>query len=423
MKVLVLGAGGREHALAWSLAASPLVDTLYAAPGNAGIAAEATCVPIDVMDFAKLTTFCKGERIGFVVVGPEAPLCAGIVDHLEANGIMAFGPSQAAARLEGSKGFMKELCARKNIPTAAFGRFSDVAAATRFIDGQTPPIVVKADGLAAGKGVIIAETREAAKAAASDMLAGGLGTAGREVVIEEFLNGEELSYFALVDGATLLELDAAQDHKRAFDGDQGPNTGGMGAYSPAPIATQALKDQIRARITLPLVEALAEAGAPYKGVLFAGIMVTKDGPKLLEVNCRFGDPETQVLIPRLKSDLLPALIASRDGALKTVSLRWHDEAALCVVMASRGYPGAYRKGSVIRGLEVAAETPGVTIFHAGTKRREDGALIAEGGRVLNVVGKGATVKAAQDAAYAAIAKIDWPGGFCRKDIGWRAIGH
>ena len=422
MKVLVLGAGGREHALAWSLAASPLVNTLYAAPGNAGIATEATCVPLDVMDFARITTFCKDQRIGFVVVGPEAPLCAGLVDHLEANGIMAFGPARAAARLEGSKGFMKELCARKNIPTAAFNRFSDVAAATRFIDGQTPPIVVKADGLAAGKGVIIAETKEAAKAAAGDMLAGGLGAAGREVVIEEFLEGKELSYFTLVDGATLLELDAAQDHKRAFDGDQGPNTGGMGAYSPTPLATQALKDQIRARIAQPLVDGLAEAGTLYKGVLFAGIMVTRDGPKLLEVNCRFGDPETQVLIPRLMSDPLPALIASRDGALKTVSLRWHDEAAICVVMASNGYPGAYKKGSVIRGLDEASKIPNVTIFHAGTKRRDDGALIADGGRVLNVVGKGATVKAAQDAAYAAIAKIDWPEGFCRKDIGWRAVG-
>ncbi|MFN0044181.1 MAG: phosphoribosylamine--glycine ligase [Alphaproteobacteria bacterium] len=423
MKVLVLGAGGREHALAWSLAASPLVDKLYAAPGNAGIAAEATCVALDVMDFTGITTFCTDQCIGFVVVGPEAPLCAGLVDHLEANGIAAFGPTQAAARLEGSKAFMKELCARHNIPTAAFGRFTDLQAAARFIDGQTPPIVVKADGLAAGKGVIIAETKDAAKAAAADMLAGGLGAAGREVVIEEFLAGEELSYFALVDGAHLLELDAAQDHKRVFDGDQGPNTGGMGAYSPAPLATQALKDQVRTRIVQPLVDGMAAAGTPYKGVLFAGIMVTKDGPKLLEVNCRFGDPETQVLIPRLMSDLLPALIASRDGALKTVSLRWYDDAALCVVMASNGYPGAYQKGSVISGLEAAAQVPNVTIFHAGTKRRDDGALIADGGRVLNVVGKGTTVRVAQDAAYRAIAKIDWPGGFCRTDIGWRAVGR
>ncbi|MSO69224.1 MAG: phosphoribosylamine--glycine ligase [Alphaproteobacteria bacterium] len=421
MKVLVLGAGGREHALAWSLAASPLVDKLYAAPGNAGIAEEATCLPFDVMDFARITQFCKDERIGFVMVGPEAPLCAGIVDHLEANGIAAFGPNKSAARLEGSKAFMKELCARHNIPTAAFGRFTDLDAASRFIDAQNPPIVVKADGLAAGKGVIIAETREAAKAAASGMLSGGLGAAGREVVIEEFMAGEELSYFALADGTTLLELDAAQDHKRVFDGDQGPNTGGMGAYSPAPLGTQTLKDQIRARIAQPLVDGLAEAGVPYKGVLFAGIMVTRDGPKLLEINCRFGDPETQVLMPRLMSDPLPALIAARDGALKHVSLRWHDEAALCVVLASNGYPGAYQKGTVIRGLDAAAQIPNVTIFHAGTKRRDDGALLSDGGRVLNVVGKGATVKAAQDAAYAAVARIDWPEGFCRRDIGWRAV--
>ncbi len=421
MKVLVLGAGGREHALAWSLAASPLVDKLYAAPGNAGIAAEAICVAIDVMDFARITAFCKDERIGFVVVGPEAPLCAGLVDHLEANGIMAFGPTQAAARLEGSKAFMKELCARHKIPTASFGRFTERDAAFRFIDAQSPPIVVKADGLAAGKGVIIAETRDAAKAAVADMLAGGLGAAGREVVIEEFLAGEELSYFALVDGTNLLELDAAQDHKRVFDGDQGPNTGGMGAYAPTPLATLALKNEIRTRIAQPLVDGLAEEGVPYKGVLFAGIMVTKDGPKLLEVNCRFGDPETQVLIPRLMSDLLPALIAARDGALKHVSLRWHDEAALCVVMASTGYPGAYTKGTVIRGVETAAQVPNVTIFHAGTKRGVDGALIADGGRVLNIVGRGPNVKAAQDAAYAAVARIDWPGGFCRSDIGWRAV--
>ncbi|MGD9537526.1 MAG: phosphoribosylamine--glycine ligase [Alphaproteobacteria bacterium] len=422
MKVLVLGAGGREHALAWSLAASPLVDKLYCAPGNAGIAEQAACVPIDVMDFARIAAFCTDEHIDFVVVGPEAPLCAGLVDQLEASGIAAFGPSQAAARLEGSKGFMKELCARRGVPTAAFGRFSAIEPAARFIEAQRPPIVVKADGLAAGKGVIIAETREAAREAAAAMLSGGFGTAGREVVIEEFLDGEELSYFALADGTHLLELDAAQDHKRAFDHDEGPNTGGMGAYSPAPIATAALKETIRETIVRPLIEGLADEGAPYKGVLFAGIMATSGGPKLLEVNCRFGDPECQVLLPRLISDPLPALIAARDGALDTMDLRWRDEAALCVVLATRGYPGAYQKGSVIRGLDEAAATPGVTLFHAGTRRRADGALLAEGGRVLNVVGTGASVKAARDAAYAAIEKIDWPEGFYRRDIGWRAVG-
>jgi phosphoribosylamine--glycine ligase len=421
MKVLVLGSGGREHALCWSLAASPLIDTLYCAPGNAGIANDATCVPIEVMDFARIMAFCQEQGIGFVVVGPEAPLCAGLVDRLEAAGIAAFGPSQAAARLEGSKGFMKDLCRKKGIPTAAYGRFSERDPAARFIDELNAPIVVKADGLAAGKGVIIAETREAAKAAAGEMLRGTFGAAGREIVIEAFLDGEELSYFALVDGEHMLELDGAQDHKRAFDGDQGPNTGGMGAYSPAPIATPALKEIIRRRIMVPMIEGLAEIGAPYKGVLFAGIMVTADGPHLLEVNCRFGDPECQVLLPRLMSDPLPALIAARDGELDHVSLRWRDQAALCVVMASQGYPGAYQKGSVIMGLEAAAATPNVTIFHAGTKRRDDGALIADGGRVLNVVGRGANVKAARNAAYAAIAKIDWPEGFCRKDIGWRAL--
>ena len=424
MKVLILGSGGREHALAWSLAASSLVDRLYCAPGNAGIAKDATCVPIDVMDFARLIAFCKDERIEFVVVGPEAPLCAGIVNRLEENGIAAFGPSEAAARIEGSKAFMKELCARKGIPTAASGRFTDPAEAEAFIarlgEGRRP-IVVKADGLAAGKGVIIAATPAEAMAATAGMLRGDLGSAGKVVVIEEFLEGEELSYFALVDGETVLELDGAQDHKRAFDGDQGPNTGGMGAYSPAPIATPALKERIRREIAVPLVEALAEAGARYKGVLFAGIMVTRDGPKLLEVNCRFGDPECQVLLPRLKSDLLPALMAARDGQLKHLSLQWRAEAALCVVMATSGYPGSYKRGSVIRGLEAAAAVPNVTVFHAGTKSREDGAIIADGGRVLGIVGRGPDVKAAQAAAYAAVAKVDWPEGFCRRDIGWRAV--
>jgi phosphoribosylamine--glycine ligase len=426
MKVLVIGGGGREHALAWALAASPLVERLYCAPGNAGIAAEATCVRIEVMDAARQIAFCRDEGIDFVVVGPEAPLCAGLVDRLEESGIAAFGPRQAAARLEGSKAYMKELCARYGIPTAAHGRFDEPGAVAAFLRAEVAragerPVVVKADGLAAGKGVVIAENAAAALTAAAGMLEGALGEAGRVVVVEEYLVGEELSYFALVDGASLLELDCAQDHKRAFDGDQGPNTGGMGAYAPAPLAAPALKEEIRRRIAKPLVEALAEAGTPYKGILFAGIMVTPEGPKLLEVNCRFGDPECQVLLPRLKSDLLPALLAARDGTLRHVSLRWHDGAALCVVLATKGYPGSYQRGSVIDGLEAAAQTPGVTLFHAGTRRRADGALVADGGRVLNVVGQGATVRVARDAAYAAVDKVDWPEGFWRGDIGWRAL--
>ncbi|MHA1568458.1 MAG: phosphoribosylamine--glycine ligase [Alphaproteobacteria bacterium] len=422
MNILVVGGGGREHALCWAIAASPLTDRLYCAPGNAGIAAEAECVDIGAADIDGIAGFCRSNAIDFVVVGPEAPLVAGLVDRLEADGIAAFGPSAAAARLEGSKGFMKDLCARAGIPTAAYGRFTDAAAAKSFIRDHGAPIVVKADGLAAGKGVIIAETVEDAARAVDDMLMGGaFGTAGAEVVIEAFLDGEEVSVFALVDGETALALATAQDHKRVGDGDTGPNTGGMGAYSPAPILTEAMEGIVMNRIIAPTVQAMRDAGAPYKGVLYAGLMITAKGPMLLEYNVRFGDPECQALMLRLKSDILPALIAARDGVLDSFDLRWHDEAALTVVMAAKGYPGAYEKGTEIGGLEAAGAVDGVTVFHAGTNADADGHILAAGGRVLGVTALGVTVADARARAYEAVDLIDWPGGFCRRDIGWRAV--
>jgi phosphoribosylamine--glycine ligase len=423
MRVLVVGGGGREHALVWTISASPLVDALYCAPGNAGIAREATCVPIAADDVEALVRFARDEKIDFVVVGPEVPLCAGLVDRLEAEGIKAFGPSAAAARLEGSKGFLKDLCAANDIPTAAYGRFDKIDAALAFIRARGAPIVVKADGLAAGKGVVVATTVAEAESAARDMLeANAFGAAGAEVVIEEFLDGEEASFFVLVDGETALPLASAQDHKRVGDGDTGPNTGGMGAYSPAPVLDQATIDTVMTRIVRPTVAALKAAGTPYKGVLYAGLMIGKDGPKLLEYNVRFGDPECQVLMPRLMSDLLPALIAARDGVLAHFDLRWHDAASVCVVMAAKGYPGAYAKGSEIRGLEKANAVDGVTVFHAGTKA--DGVrVLADGGRVLGVTALAPTVAEARDRAYRAVDMIDWPEGFCRRDIGWRAINR
>ncbi len=422
MRILVVGGGGREHALCWSIAASPLCDALFCAPGNAGIAQDAQCVPIPADDIARLVDFAREQRIDFVVVGPEGPLVLGLVDRLAEAGIAAFGPSAAAAALEGSKGFMKDLCARYGIPTAAYGRFRDAASAKAYLSTQKLPIVVKADGLAAGKGVVIAETTaQALEAIDSMMLGNAFGTAGAEIVIEEFLQGEELSFFALVDGKTALALASAQDHKRAGDGDTGPNTGGMGAYSPAPAATAGIESAIMARIVQPTVAAMAREGKPFKGVLFAGIMLTADGPKLLEYNVRFGDPECQVLCRRLKSDLLPALIASRDGVLDQLDLRWMPQAALTVVMAAKGYPGSYAKGSEIRGVEAAGKLPGVTVFHAGTRRAGDGRLLSDGGRVLNVTALGASVAEAQQRAYAGVDAIDWPGGFCRRDIGWRAL--
>jgi phosphoribosylamine--glycine ligase len=419
MDVLVVGSGGREHALVWALAASPLVSRLYCAPGNGGIAAQATCVPIAATDIEGVVGFCRSNGIGFVVVGPEQPLTDGLVDRLEGAGIPAFGPSAAAARLESSKAFTKELCMRHGILTARHATFTDGEAARRYAAGQPLPVVVKADGLAAGKGVVIAETHAEAAGAIDAMLSGRFGDAGARVVIEEFLTGEEASVFALTDGRTILPLAGAQDHKRVGEGDTGPNTGGMGAYSPAPVVTEALIDEVCTRILRPTVDAMAAAGTPYKGVLYAGIMVTEKGPYLLEYNVRFGDPECQVLLPRLKSDLLPALMATRDGVLDALDLRWHDDSALTVVMAARGYPGAYETGSVIGNLDAAAAVEGVTIFHAGTERRGN-EICAAGGRVLDVTARGRDLAEARARAYRAVDLIEWPQGFCRRDIAWRA---
>ena len=422
MNILLIGSGGREHALAWAIAASPECDRLYAAPGNGGMESLADCVALEVDDADAVIAFCRANEIGLVVIGPEAPLVAGLADDLAEAGIRAFGPSARAAQLEGSKGFTKELCQRYGIPTAAFGRFTEAEPAKAYIREHGAPIVVKADGLAAGKGVIIAETVDEAERAADEILDGRFGAAGAELVIEEFLDGEEASFFAIVDGETALPLATAQDHKRVGDGDTGPNTGGMGAYSPAPVMTPELCEQVMAEIICPTVAAMAEEGAPYQGVLYAGLMITATGPKLIEYNCRFGDPECQVLMMRLKSDIVPAMLAAVDGVLAHVDLRWREEAALTVVMAAKGYPGAYDKGSVIAGLEDAADDEGVEIFHAGT-RIEDGRIIATGGRVLNVTALGGTVSEARSRAYGAVARIDWPEGFCRQDIGWRAIAR
>ena len=420
MNILLLGSGGREHALAWKLAASPLVGKLYCAPGSAGIARECEVVALDIADHAAVSAFCRAQKIDLVVVGPEAPLCAGIVDDLTAAGIKAFGPSREAARLEGSKAFAKDLCRDNDIPTAAYARFSAAAPAKAYLRAQGTPIVVKADGLAAGKGVVIAGSLAEADAAIDMMFGGGLGAAGAEVVIEEFLQGEEASFFALCDGETAIALASAQDHKRAFDGDEGPNTGGMGAYSPAPVMTPEMSRRAMDEIVLPTVRAMQARGALYKGVLYAGLMITAEGPKLIEYNVRFGDPECQVLMLRLMSDLLPALLASCDGMLKNFDLRWYPDAALTVVMAAKGYPGATAKGSPIEGLEAAAKVEGVQIFHAGTKS-EGGKILANGGRVLDVCALGKTVGEAQTRAYRAVDRIRWPDGFCRRDIGFRAV--
>jgi phosphoribosylamine--glycine ligase len=424
MRILVVGSGGREHALCWKIAASPLCDALFCAPGNAGIAAEATCVPVKADDIPGLIELAQNEHIDFVVVGPEAPLVAGLVDQLEEHGIPAFGPTAKAAEIEGSKGFMKDLSAKYNIPTAAYRRTADPAAAKAFARGLSLPVVVKADGLAAGKGVIICASHDEAEKAIDDILVNGqFGAAGAEVVIEEFLEGEELSFFALVDGMHALPLGSAQDHKRVGDGDTGPNTGGMGAYSPAPVATPELERDIMNLIVKPAVQGLAAEGRPFKGVLFAGIMATANGPRLIEFNARFGDPECEVLCQRLKSDLVPALMAARDGTLKDFDLRWLDQTALCVIMASQGYPGKTEPGSIIRNLDAAGKLPGVTVFHAGTKANDKGEIEAHGGRVLAVTALGKTVVEAQRRAYAGVDAIDWPEGFCRRDIGWQAIAR
>src|SRR5499433_2337722 len=420
MNILILGSGGREHALAWKLAASPLTDRLYCAPGNAGIAQEAECVAIDTGDHQAVVAFCKNQAIDFVIVGPEIPLVAGIVDDLEAAGIKAFGPSRAAARLEGSKGFTKDLCRANKIPTAAYECFTAGAPAKDYVRRAGAPIVIKADGLAAGKGVVVATTIAEADTAIDTMFDGALGEAGTAVVVEEFLTGEEASFFVLCDGDSVVPLATAQDHKRAFDGDQGPNTGGMGAYSPAPVMTPDLERRALNEIVLPTVRAMKAMATPYKGVLYAGLMITAEGPKLIEYNVRFGDPECQVLMLRLMSDLLPALIAARDGVLKNFALRWYPEAALTVVMAAKGYPGATAKGSVIEGLAAAAEIEGVEIFHAGTKA-DGGRILANGGRVLDVCALGKTVGEAQARAYRVVDRIRWPEGFYRRDIGFLAV--
>ena len=422
MRILVVGGGGREHALCWAIAASPLCNALYCAPGNAGIAQDAECVPIAADNVDELVSFATDQAIDLVVVGPEGPLVLGLVDRLDTLGIKAFGPRADAAMLEGSKGFMKDLCARHDIPTAAYRRFTDADEAKAYIHAQGAPIVVKADGLAAGKGVTVAQSvDEALDAVDQAMNDKAFGDAGTELVIEEFLPGEELSFFALVDGETALPLAGAQDHKAVGDGDTGPNTGGMGAYSPAPSLTEALEAEVMETIIGPTVRGMAADGYPYRGVLYAGLMLDGGRPKLLEYNVRFGDPECQVLMMRLRSDIVPALVAACDGALKNFDLRWSGEAALTVVLAANGYPEYYDKGTEIRGLDAAAET-GATVFHAGTAADGD-RVLASGGRVLNVTACGADITTAQANAYAAVDAIDWPEGFCRRDIGWRAVAR
>jgi phosphoribosylamine--glycine ligase len=421
MRVLVVGGGGREHALCWALARSPLLSRLWCAPGNPGIAAVAQCVAIAATAIESLIAFAVRERVDLVVAGPEAPLTLGLADACTAAGIACFGPSAAASRLEGSKAFCKEIADAAGVPTAAWQRFSDPSAARAHLHERGAPVVVKADGLAAGKGVVVAMTLAEAEAAIAEIMEARVhGEAGATVVIEDFLAGEEVSFFALCDAEHAVPFGAAQDHKRVGEGDTGPNTGGMGAYSPPPAFTDALRDQTMARIIRPTLKELARRGTPFRGVLFAGLMLTADGPRLIEFNVRFGDPECQALLLRLESDLLAALRAACEGSLGDIALRWRDDASLVVVMAAEGYPGTPRRGSPIRGLDRAAAMPGAHVFHAGTALR-DGALVADGGRVLGIGGIGATLRDARDAAYAAVDAVDWPGGFCRRDIGWRAL--
>ena len=420
VKVLLVGSGGREHALAWALSASPLLTRLYCAPGNAGIAQLAECVPIAATDFDALVKFAVETRIDFAVIAADPQLVAGLWDRFEAVGIRASGPSKAAAVLEGSKGFVKDLCMEAGIATAAYERFTAPDAAKIFADSLGYPVVIKADGLAAGKGVIIAASKQESDSAIDFMFEGGFGESGHAIVVEEFMEGEEASFFALSDGTNVVPLAGAQDHKRVGDGDVGPNTGGMGAYSPAPVLPPALEQVAMDKFIKPTVAAMAARGMPYMGVLYLGLMITRDGPKLVEYNCRFGDPECQVLMPRLKSDLLAALLAAREGRLQP--LEWRNEVALTVVMASSGYPGSYEKGHVITGLEAAAALPGVTVFHAGTEKRGND-IVAVGGRVLDITAVGKDVAQAQERAYQAVNLIHWNGAFCRRDIGWRALGR
>lgn len=420
MNILLLGSGGREHALAWKLAQSPACTRLYAAPGNPGIAEEAECAALDVTDHGAVIAFCKAKAIDLVVIGPEAPLVDGLSNSLRAAGVPVFGPSQAAAQLEGSKGFTKDLCARAGIPTAGYVRTASLAEARAALNRFQPPYVLKADGLAAGKGVVIAETLAEADAALADMFAGAFGAAGAEVVIEEFMHGEEASFFALTDGTTIIPFGSAQDHKRVGDGDTGPNTGGMGAYSPAPVLTPELQARVMAEIIEPTVARMRADGVPYSGVLFAGLMLTAEGPKLIEYNARFGDPECQVLMMRLESDLAQMMLACARGELAGIAPRFSDQTALTVVMAASGYPGTPEKGGAIDLRD--AEAGGAKVFHAGTAL-QDGALVASGGRVLSVTAMGASVTEAQRLAYEAVDKIDFASGFCRRDIGWREVAR
>ncbi len=418
MKVLLIGSGGREHALAWKLAQSPLLTELHAAPGNPGIAEHATLVAVNTEDQDAVVAFCREKAIDFVVVGPEAPLVAGLADTLRAAGFKVFGPSAAAAQLEGSKGFTKDICARYDIPTGAYQRFNNAPKAKAYIREQGAPIVVKADGLAAGKGVTVAMTVDEALAAVDDCFEGAFGAAGAEVVVEAYLDGEEASFFCLSDGKHALALATAQDHKRVGEGDTGINTGGMGAYSPAPVMTEEMVERTMKEIIEPTMRGMAESGYPFQGVFFAGLMITAKGPELIEYNVRFGDPECQVLMMRLKSDLLPLLLACADGTLDQASAEWSDDPALTVVMASKGYPGSYDKNTPIASIPEAGE--GAKVFHAGTALK-DGQLVATGGRVLNVTATGTSVSDAKRHAYALLDQVEWDNGFCRRDIGWRAV--
>ena len=422
MKVLLIGGGGREHALGWKIAQSPLLSTLYLAPGNPGLNSLGHAVAINYDDPAAVQDFCLSKMIDLVVVGPEAPLADGLADHLAAAGIACFGASREAAKLETSKAFTKEICAAVNAPTAAYGRFTQAAPAKAFLDTQSAPYVIKADGLAAGKGVVIAETREDADAAVDDMLGGQFGAAGAEIVIEEFMTGEEASFFAICDGTRILPLIAAQDHKRAFDGDEGPNTGGMGVYAPAPVFNDKVREKTIEKIIKPVISEMARRGTPFRGVLYAGLMIENDEPQLIEFNVRFGDPECQALMRLLSSDILPLLKAAADGDISGHELNWSDAACAVVVLATKGYPGSYEKGSIIKGTEAANAEPGTVLFHAGTKQ-VDANLTAVGGRVLNVTATADDLKTAIAQAYRAVDKIDWPEGFYRRDIGWRAIGQ
>lgn len=420
MKVLLIGGGGREHALGWKIAQSPKLSKLYLAPGSPGLNSLGEKLTIPENDPQAITSFARENEIDLVVVGPEAPLAAGLGDQLRAAGVACFGPDREAARLETSKSFMKEVCAAAGAPTAGYGRFTEAGPAKDFLREQAAPYVIKADGLAAGKGVVIAGTLADADAAVEEMLAGQFGEASAAIVIEEFMEGEEASFFVITDGVRIVPLIAAQDHKRAYDGDNGPNTGGMGAYSPTPVFTRAVYEQTMTDIIEPVVAEMQARGSPYIGVLYAGLMIKEERPRLVEFNARFGDPECQILMRRMQSDILPVLYAAATGTLEEASLEWRADAAALVVMAADGYPGAYEKGSIINGVDEANALPGVVVFHAGTKE-EGGVLRANGGRVLNVTATGATIKDAVDRAYKGIAAIDWPKGFYRRDIAWRAL--